>query len=124
MQTARRHCGKLGSRQRTTTTPRTVRSRLSESQSRRKDGANSDSLVGRSTAAYSDLKEAEQGALNAVRAFANYALGMRSTMKLIKAYDSMLGTRPYESNAQLRVRLYEALLAERPWGMLPLPHLY
>ena len=81
----------------------------------------SDSLVGRSTAAYSDLREAEQNALNAVRAFANHALGIRATMKCIRAYDSMLGTRPYESNSELRVRLYEALLAERPWECCPCP---
>ena len=82
---------------------------------------NSNTLVGRSKATYAELRVAEQEALGAARAFANYTLGIRATMKLIVAYDSMLGARPYESNTHERTRLYEALLADRPWERCPCP---
>ena len=79
------------------------------------------SLVARSRVAFNDLKEAEQEALSAVRAFAKRALGIRDTMKCIRAYDAMLGARPYESNSQMRHRLYRELLKERPWERCPCP---
>jgi len=77
------------------------------------------SLVARSGAAYSDLREAEQDALNAVRSFARRELGQRETMKRIKAYDSMLGSRTYERSATQRDQLYRDLLRGRPWDQCP-----
>lgn len=85
------------------------------------DRALNQSLVARSDAAYRDLRHAEREALAAVRAFAKRALGLRATMKRIEAYDSMLGARPYESDAQVRYGLYRTLLQERPWERCPCP---
>ena len=79
------------------------------------------SLVGRSKVAFKDLKEAEQEALNAVRALAARTLGVRDTMKCIRAYDAMLAARPYESDSRRRYRLYSELLGERPWDRCPCP---
>ncbi len=81
----------------------------------------SGSLVGRSEASFQDLQQAEQEALAAVRAFAERRLGMRETLKRINAYDSMLGARPYESDAQRRSQLYKELLRARPWDRCPCP---
>ena len=77
------------------------------------------SLVARSEAAFADLQDAEQEALDSVRAFARRELGLRETMVRIKAYDSMLGSRTYERNAGQRDHLYRDLLRSRPWEHCP-----
>ncbi len=79
------------------------------------------SLVGRSKVAFKNLKEAEQEALNAVRAFAARTVGIGDTMKRIRSYDSMLAARPYESDSRKRYRLYSDLLKQRPWDRCPCP---
>ncbi len=87
-----------------------------------KDGrALTGSLVGRSDATYGDLKAAEQGALEAVRAYARRTLGIGEAMKRITMYDSMLGARVYERNQADRERLYRELLRRRPWDRCPCP---
>ncbi len=85
------------------------------------DRAQNGSLVARSKAAYSELREAEHEALCAVRAFADRKLSMREALKRIRAYDSMLGTRVYERNRGRRDQLYKELLRRRPWEHCPCP---
>lgn len=85
------------------------------------DRARNGSLVARSEAAYADLKEAEQEALYAVRAFARRELSQRETMRRIRKYDSMLGSRTYERNVSQRDQLYRELLRQRPWDRCPCP---
>ena len=79
------------------------------------------SLVGRSASSFQDLKQAEGEALAAVRAYAKRTLGIKETLKYINAYDSMLGARPYESDADRRGKLYRDLLRARPWDKCPCP---
>ncbi|MCY4619102.1 MAG: tRNA-guanine transglycosylase DpdA [Chloroflexi bacterium] len=83
--------------------------------------AMSGSLVARSEATFGDLREAEHEALSAVRAFARRKLGQRETMKRIKAYDTLLGSRTYERSASQREQLYRDLLRQRPWDRCPCP---
>jgi hypothetical protein len=72
-------------------------------------------LVGTATASLADLQSAEREALAALGAYSSEQLKMHPTLKAVMAYDRLLGSRAFATDATIREALYRETLRDRPW---------
>jgi hypothetical protein len=78
-------------------------------------------LVGRSDASWTHLKEAEERALASVRAFDKGNRGLEATLSDVIEYDKLLAGRKTARASERRWELYKATLNDRPWRLCRCP---
>jgi hypothetical protein len=87
----------------------------------REDRGAEQTLVGKSTASFAELSEAERAALSAVRSYARREATMTHTLNAVRAYDELLGSRVDAKNTERRHALYRETLKARPWDHCKCP---
>ena len=78
-------------------------------------------LVGKSTASFTELRDAERSALGAIRAYARRETSMTETFKAVCAYDDLIPDRVDAKNSARRQALYKETLKARPWDRCKCP---
>jgi hypothetical protein len=73
------------------------------------------SLIVKSLHRPSTLRDLEQGALAAVRAYDRCEQSLNAALRAIQDYDRALGAREYSTNVAQRWQRYRRTLAARPW---------